>query len=142
MFVHVVNVEYGSASADEWCVEGEATDVRNGCKSDVECLKNGRTVCDTDPDCFGIAWYTKLDTQRMRICRSKSMVDKNDGWRTIMKKGVYILKFDIFSYRFSLNSGSWRRAAVCRVPRKTNLWLAGLRYLKSYLYFEIQHFFV
>ena len=85
------NVEYGVASAVEWCVDNEDVDGRNGCTSDADCLKNGRNICDTDPSCFGIAWYKHDVLQKMRICRSNKMGPKTDGWRTMMKQGICIV---------------------------------------------------
>ena len=89
----LVQVVYGKASQVEWCADIETVNVRNDCASDDECLKNGRTICDTDPNCYGIAWYTNRLAQPLKICRSTKMVAKTDGWRTMMKQGDYILCF-------------------------------------------------
>ena len=91
MLLCIVAVGYGAASAVEWCVDNKDVEGRNGCESDEDCLQNGRDICDTDPNCFGIVWYTKRANQRLKICRSKDMGPKTDGWRTIMKKGIYII---------------------------------------------------
>ena len=91
MLFCIVNVGYGAASAVEWCVDNENVEGRNGCESDEECLQNGRNICDTDPNCFGIAWYTNLVNQQLKICRSKAMGPKTDGWRTMTKLGIYIV---------------------------------------------------
>ena len=72
-------------------MDNEDIDIRNGCASDEECLKHGRTLCDTDPNCYGIAWLKTLLTQPLKICRSRKMEIKTDGWRTMMKQGCYIL---------------------------------------------------
>ena len=88
----IANVVYEAASAVEWCVDNEDVEGRNGCKSDEECLQNGRNICDTDPNCFGIAWDSKLVNQPLKICKSKVMGPKTDGWRTLIKKGIYIVK--------------------------------------------------
>ena len=82
---------YSAASAVEWCVNNEDLDKRNGCNSDEECLKNGREICDTDSNCFGIAWNTNNLGQQLKICRSTTMEPKADGWRTMMKQGIYIV---------------------------------------------------
>ena len=96
---------YAAASVDELCVNNVDVinetmhDVkggspwqwvgREGCKSDEECLLNGRSVCDDDPHCLGIAWYTNRVDEPLKICRSKAMGPKIDGWRTFMKQGIY-----------------------------------------------------
>ena len=67
--------------------------MRKACASDEDCLNNGKTICDTDPNCYGIAWYTNQLAQPLKICRSTRMVAKTDGWRTMMKQGSYILCF-------------------------------------------------
>ena len=87
----VCHIDYEAAIADEWCVDNEVIEGRNGCTSDKECLKNGRSVCDTDSNCFGISWYTHFAKQRLRICRSTVMETKTDGWRTMMKQGMYTM---------------------------------------------------
>ena len=93
----LVQVVYGEASQVEWCADIAKVDVRNDCASDDECLKNGRTICDKDPNCYGIAWYKHRLAEPMQICRSTKMAPKTDGWRTMMKKGfsciIGILKF-------------------------------------------------
>ena len=83
---------YEVATTVEWCVDNEDTYVRNGCRYDDECLKNGRSICDADPNCFGIAWYGKRLEQPLKICRSNVMESQTDGWRTMMKKGIYIIR--------------------------------------------------
>ena len=81
------------ATEVEWCVDNEDIDGRNGCASDEECMNIGRSICDPDPNCFGIAWYPKLVTQPLKICKSTVMGPKTDGWRTMMKQGVYTISF-------------------------------------------------
>ena len=83
-------VGYVAATEVEWCVHNKDIGRRNGCASDKECLNNGRSICDTDPNCFGIAWHKKLKAQSLKICTSTAMGPKTDGWRTIMKQGIYI----------------------------------------------------
>ena len=73
------------------CEDHEDVGIRNACASDEDCLNNGRTICDTDPNCYGIAWYTNRLDQPLKICRSKRMVANTEGWRTMMKQGSYIL---------------------------------------------------
>ena len=74
--------------ARKWCVDNENIPGRNDCESDEECLQNGRTICDTDPNCFGIAWYKNYLPTQLRICRSNEMGPKTNGWRTMMKQGI------------------------------------------------------
>ena len=92
MLFCIANVVYGAASAVEWCVNNEDVDGRNGCDSDQKCLQSGRNICDTDHNCFGIAWESNRVDQPLKICRSKVMGPKTDGWRTLMKQGIYIVK--------------------------------------------------
>ena len=88
-------VGYDDATAAELCVDNEDVDIRKGCLSDDECLTNGKTICDTDPKCFGIAWYQPRMAQRLKICRSTRMKPKYDGWRTLMKQGDYTLSLSL-----------------------------------------------
>merc|ERR1719430_133217 len=53
--------------------------------SDNECLNNARSQCDNDPSCFGVSWYPHYKNQKLRICLSREMAQKRDGWRTMMK---------------------------------------------------------
>jgi hypothetical protein len=85
---------YSAATAVEWCIGNEDLDERNGCVSDAECLQYGRNICDTDPNCFGIAWYKKSGTtSAVKMCRSTAMGPKTDGWRTMMKRVKADYKF-------------------------------------------------
>ena len=90
MIFCIVNVEYGAANAVEWCVDNEDLDGRNSCASDEECLHNGRVLCDPDPNCFGIAWYTIIADQSLKKCKSKTMGPERGGWHTMMKQGIYL----------------------------------------------------
>ena len=80
---------YDAATEVEWCVDNKDIDGRNGCASDEECLNNGRGICDADPNCFGITWYKRNTYQSLKICKSTVMGPKTDGWRTMMKPGIY-----------------------------------------------------
>ena len=91
MIFCIADVEYGAANAVEWCVDNEILDGRNSCASDEECLQNGKVLCDSDPTCFGIAWYTNLANFPLKKCKSKTMGPKTDGWHTMMKQGIYLL---------------------------------------------------
>ena len=65
---------------------------------DKQCLDNARGQCDNDPDCYGVVWYSKNNRQKMKLCLSRDMAPKNDGWRTMMKsEGNHI--FFSFSFR-------------------------------------------
>jgi len=80
-----MTVGYKGATELKWCADNEDVAIRNGCTSDKDCLNNGRTICDRDPDCHGIAWYRNSLNVGMKICRSTRMATKTDGWRTMMK---------------------------------------------------------
>ena len=80
------SLRYNVVSATEWCANNENIDGRNNCASDEECFKIGRTICDADPNCYGISWYENLLTQPLKLCISTLMAPKTGGWRTIMKK--------------------------------------------------------
>ena len=84
----VAQIQYDAANAIEWCVDHEDVDGRNGCTSDETCLANGRNICDADSNCFGIAWYNANLNVGLKICRSKVMATKTDGWRTMLKQGI------------------------------------------------------
>ena len=70
-----------------------------GCMDDKHCLDKARGQCDYDPHCYGVSWYQNLVGQRIKLCLSRDMAPKNDGWRTMMKsEGNHIL------FSFSFNS--------------------------------------
>ena len=59
---------------------------------DMQCLDNARGQCDKDPDCYGVSWYPHDVGQKIKLCLSRDMAPKNDGWRTMMKsEGNHIL---------------------------------------------------
>ena len=53
--------------------------------NDKQCLDNARGQCDKDLNCFGISWYPNHVGQKIKLCLSRDMAPKNDGWRTMMK---------------------------------------------------------
>ena len=81
--------EYGSAQVSTLCTKAKEVDGRNGCNSDLHCLKNARRQCSGDRNCVGISWYEKRTQQPLKLCLS-TKTEKNLGWRTIMtlKKGI------------------------------------------------------
>ena len=79
-------ISYTDPKATEWCADNEdIARTRNGCNSDESCLEAGRSICDTDPRCFGVVWHQLRRNQALKICRSKLLAAKTDGWRTMMK---------------------------------------------------------
>ena len=65
---------------------------RNGCMSHKQCLDNVRVLCDNDPGCYGVSWYPGKIDQPIKLCLSRYVEPKHDGWRTMMKSGGnYIL---------------------------------------------------
>lgn len=86
-------VVYDVAKTTQWCIESEDVGGQNNCSSDADCLEMGRKMCDVDPECFGIAWYQHRLEQPLKLCKSKEMGPKGDGWHTIMKKGILTLVY-------------------------------------------------
>ena len=84
-------IGYDAVTEGEWCVDNEDKSGRNACASDEECLNNGKSICDADPNCFGIAWYKSNVNQPIKICKSTDMGPIGNGWRTMMKQGVYTI---------------------------------------------------
>ena len=78
-------LEYDDPNTLEWCKESIDVEGRGGCMTDYDCLENARYRCDTDPNCFGVSWYPHVKSQLLKICRSREMEPKTDGWRTMMK---------------------------------------------------------
>jgi len=78
-------VEYEEPLTTMWCKLNKDVEGRNGCMDDKQCLDNARGQCDKDPHCYGVSWYQNLVGQRIKLCLSRDMAPKNDGWRTMMK---------------------------------------------------------
>ena len=53
--------------------------------NDKQCLDNARGQCDNDPNCHGVSWFPKNAQQKLKLCLSREMEPKSDGWRTMMK---------------------------------------------------------
>ena len=79
---------YKDVRPKKLCYDNEDIEGRNNCASDDECLEIGSQICDEDPNCLGVAWNEQEVGQPLKICRTSSLVDANDGWRTILK-GMY-----------------------------------------------------
>ena len=68
------------------CYHNDDLEGRFNCASDDECLEKGSQICDDDPNCFGVTWNEKQPfDEPLKFCRSTSLVDDNDGARTILK---------------------------------------------------------
>ena len=67
---------------------------RKQCSSDQECRGNGRSFCDSNPECFGIAWYDKNPEQDLKVCLSFESTT-NSGWHTMLKIGTCEIVFMI-----------------------------------------------
>ena len=65
---------------------------------DKQCLDNARGQCDKDPDCYGVSWYPNNIGQKLKLCLSRDMVPKIDGWRTIMKGNHVLISFSFNPY--------------------------------------------
>ena len=66
--------------------------------NDVQCLENARGQCDKDPGCYGVSWYPNNIGQKLKLCLSRDMVPKIDGWRTIMKGNHVLISFSFNPY--------------------------------------------
>ena len=67
---------------------------RRDCNTDTDCMEiGGRHFCDYNPDCHGIAYYTTRTNQGLKMCLSDEVMDKPDGWRTMLKRGIYELVY-------------------------------------------------
>jgi len=78
-------VKYDEALTTTWCSNHKDVVGRLECDSDEACLHNARSQCDEDPGCLGVAWYQPLKSQPFKMCLSRAMAPKTDGWRTMMK---------------------------------------------------------
>ena len=85
--LRIVRYTESSALLDMWCKHNDDVEGRNGCMNDKQCLDNARDQCDKNPDCYGVSWYTKktIKEQDLKLCLSREMEPKTDGWRTMMK---------------------------------------------------------
>ena len=98
--------KYGNPVTTMWCKRSkDVRGIRNGCMTDKQCLDNARSQCDNDPNCFGVSWLPNPKTQDLKLCLSKEMEPKTDGWRTMMKsEGNQIKNFlNIEMVHFKLN---------------------------------------
>ena len=68
-----------------WCPDNKDVGGRNGCSTDKECLNNARDQCDNDRGCFGVSWHEGIPNHPIKICLSRDLKAKSDGWRTMMK---------------------------------------------------------
>jgi len=59
---------------------------RSGCNTYETCLAVGRTFCDNDAECIGIAYHTKTTDTPLKKCNSYEADPIND-WKTIWKIG-------------------------------------------------------
>ena len=92
---------YGNAITTMWCQGSKNIEGRNGCTDDKECLENARDQCDKDPDCFGVSWLSNKIEQKSKLCLSKEMEPKRDGWRTMMKlngNNMINIEFDLSNF--------------------------------------------
>ena len=63
--------------------------------TDKQCLDNARRHCDEDPNYFGVSWFPHKKNQDLKLCLSREMEPKTDGWRTMMKhKGNDMIVFE------------------------------------------------
>ena len=90
-----ISVQYEDAITTRWCRDSRPIEGRKNCNSNEQCLANARGLCDDDSNCFGVMWFSKNLSQKLRLCESRILEDKTDGWRTLLKsdtmeKGIYI----------------------------------------------------
>ena len=78
-------VKYDDAVKEMWCKDTKPIEGRNGCMSDKHCLENARGQCDQNPTCFGVSWFPHNKSQDLKLCLSREMETKTDGWRTMIK---------------------------------------------------------
>ena len=76
---------YDDPLTTKWCKDSKDIDGRNRCESDQQCLENARGQCDNSPYCFGVMWNRRVITQKLRICLSRELDPKTDGWHTMLK---------------------------------------------------------
>ena len=76
---------YDDPLTKEWCRDNMDIEGRNNCNGATTCLENTRGQCDNDPNCFGIMWLSNRQAQKMKICLSRELETKTDGWRTMLK---------------------------------------------------------
>ena len=89
------SVQYEDAITSRWCKDSKTIEGRKKCNSDEQCLENARGLCDDDPKCFGVMWFSGNPFQELKLCESRMLEEKIDGWRTLlksntMKKGIYV----------------------------------------------------
>ena len=85
-------VKYDDPVTTKWCKRNKDVSGRNGCMTDKQCLLNARRQCDEDTNCFGVSWNSNEKNQDLKLCLSREMVPKTDGWRTMMKsKGNHMI---------------------------------------------------
>ena len=74
---------------------------RRDCNTDTDCMEiGGRDICDYDPNCHGIAYYTTNIKQALKMC-SSDKVHSWPGWNTMLKRGIYELVYKQSVFRNS-----------------------------------------
>ena len=83
----IIDDAYDQVQTLNWCKDNvDIAGLRKSCNSDMDCLKNGKAMCDEDVDCFGITWNSNHKDIPLKLCKSPQMepILKKGGWRTIM----------------------------------------------------------
>merc|ERR1712136_548000 len=101
-------VEYDESLTTKWCKLNKDVEGRNGCMDDKQCLDNARGQCDKDPDCYGVSWYPNKIGQKIKLCLSRDMAPKRDGWRTMMKSEDESVKMHTFIDDSKCEWGPWK----------------------------------
>ena len=96
---------YDDPLTTKWCKRNKDIDGRNGCNDDYQCLLIAKDVCDNDPYCHGVMWNANDITKKLKICLSRELEPKNDGWHTRMKSesGNHISISKIYQYLKSIS---------------------------------------
>ena len=94
----MIGNQYSDAHPATVCENSFFITGRNGCNTDIECLKNAKLKCEENPKCTGIAWNWVLpgrnEVQALKICFSRE-TKTEAGWRTLWRRdGILLFLFN------------------------------------------------
>ena len=67
------SVQYEDAITSRWCRDSWPIPGRHKCNSSEQCIENARGLCDDDPNCFGVMWFSGNLFQKLSIASAAKL---------------------------------------------------------------------